>query len=294
MRWTRWMACSSTAGFHQRSSMYRREAATRLSPTPPALRETSSTRPALLPSGTSSESHSTQACRWSRLSLPLNCFEGMPDASRALPTRSRNEVHCEKTTARRPASMSLRSRRSSSFILVLRATSAPPASAKVSTPPELAAEVFARRREGRREAPGSTFSALRFRAPGLRHTGHSPFQSLKAWAAQSRQKMCPHGVMAASSGGSQQIGQSGRVPFRRSSRRFPTKDSDMPSLPSISLRQRCSRLVMSSSFAPSRAKTRNGWHNACRSFRSSCRMWVYLEATSPCATNVSNVVCAFL
>mmetsp|Transcript_61819 Transcript_61819/g.181255 ORF Transcript_61819/g.181255 Transcript_61819/m.181255 type:complete len:221 (+) Transcript_61819:952-1614(+) len=220
----------------------------------------------------------------------------MPEASSALPTRSRNEVHCEKTTARRPASMSVRTRRSSSLIFVLKATSAPPVTVQLSTP-ELepaAAEVFARRRAGKREAPGSTFSALRFSAPGRRHTGHSPFHSRKAWAAHSRQKMCPHGVMAASSGGSQQMGQSGRVPFRRSSRRFPTKDSDMPSLPSMSLRQRCSRLSMSSSFEPSRAKTRNGWHKACRSFRISPRMWVYLERTSPCATNVSKVVCAFL
>mmetsp|Transcript_63849 Transcript_63849/g.164338 ORF Transcript_63849/g.164338 Transcript_63849/m.164338 type:complete len:302 (-) Transcript_63849:743-1648(-) len=289
MRCTRWMACSSTAGFHQRSSMYRREAATRLRPTPPALSETSSTRPDAAPSTYGSESHATFACRWSRLREPLNCCEGMPSASSALPTRSRKDVHCEKTTARRPASMSPRSSFSSCFIFVLTARPGPSAWPPATPAPPF----FARRRAGMRDAPGSTLSDLRLSAPARRQTGHSLMLFMAA-LAHSRQKMCPQGVIAGSSGGSQQMGQSGRVPLRKSSNRFPTNSSDMPSLPSISLRHRCSRLCMSSSVAPSRAKTRKGWQRACRSLRISCRMCVYLESTLPDATRVSNCVCAFL
>mmetsp|Transcript_76006 Transcript_76006/g.198234 ORF Transcript_76006/g.198234 Transcript_76006/m.198234 type:complete len:212 (-) Transcript_76006:147-782(-) len=207
----------------------------------------------------------------------------MPAASSEFCTRSRKDVHCEKATARLPAAMSSRSKASNSLILVLCAAS-PPSPAD-----------FSSNREGNLEAPGNTFRFLRCRAPVRRHTGHSAFHSEIACSAHSRQKMWPHGVRAGSTGASQQIGQSGSSPFRSSSRRFPTNLSDAPFSPDISLRHRFSRLPRSPPpVAASRAKTRNGWQSACRSFRMSCRMCVYFESASPWARNVSNCILALV
>mmetsp|Transcript_14865 Transcript_14865/g.44444 ORF Transcript_14865/g.44444 Transcript_14865/m.44444 type:complete len:297 (+) Transcript_14865:1298-2188(+) len=288
IRWTRWMACSSTAGFHHKSSRYSRVAAVRFNPTPPAFREMSNTRPAPDPHDASSLSHATRFCLSSRLREPSKRWQGICAASTAAPTRSRKEVHWEKTTARLPASMSSCSSFMSSLIFVLCAASAQP-SLPFSLP-----EARARSREGKREAPGRTFSDLRLRAPGWRHTGHSPFHSSMALIAQSRQKMWPQGVMAGSSGVSTQMGQSGSAPCRSSSKRLATNFWDLPPSRDISLRQRCSSPWKSASAAPSRANTRKGWQSACRSLRMSCKMCVYFAKASPRATKVSNCVFALL
>mmetsp|Transcript_83526 Transcript_83526/g.236976 ORF Transcript_83526/g.236976 Transcript_83526/m.236976 type:complete len:230 (-) Transcript_83526:460-1149(-) len=220
--------------------------------------------------------------------------------SSAAPTRSRNEVHWEKTTARLPEAMSPCRRTRSSFIFVLCAAMSVlpleeplPADWPALQSSAPAAAVFSRRRAGKRDAPGSTRRDLRS-TPGRRQTGHSPLHCLTILSAHSRQKMCPQGVIVGSSGRSQQIGQSGSSPARSSSRRLLTNFSGTPfSPPVISWRHRRSRDWMSSSAAPSRAKTRNGWHRACRSRSISCRICVYIFRTSPRATNVSNCVFAF-
>mmetsp|Transcript_6185 Transcript_6185/g.11603 ORF Transcript_6185/g.11603 Transcript_6185/m.11603 type:complete len:204 (+) Transcript_6185:646-1257(+) len=203
----------------------------------------------------------------------------MAAASNALPTRSRKDVHCEKTTARWPSAMSLRSSFSSSFILVLWPVWSPDdwAASPSATP---AADALARSCDGKREAPGRTRNDFRS-SPGRRHTGHSPWHCLRILKEHSLQKMWPHGVIVGSSGTSQQIGQSGSSPLRRSSKRFPTKRSERPSPPTISCKQRFSNDCMSSSWPFSRANTRNGWHSACRSLRISCKMCVYLDSASP-------------
>mmetsp|Transcript_104959 Transcript_104959/g.338466 ORF Transcript_104959/g.338466 Transcript_104959/m.338466 type:complete len:212 (-) Transcript_104959:1346-1981(-) len=211
----------------------------------------------------------------------------MAAASTAAPTRSRKEVHWEKTTARLPAAMSSCSSFRSSLIFVLCAEFAAP-------PPSPAAEARASSREGKRVAPGRIFRDLRLKAPGWRQTGHSPFHSTMAFMAHSRQKMWPQGVMAGSSGVSTQMGQSESAPWRSSSRMLPMNFCETAPSLDISERQRCSRRWKSASAAPSRAKTRKGWQRACRSLRMSCRMCVYLASASPLATKVSNCVFAFL
>mmetsp|Transcript_57043 Transcript_57043/g.144640 ORF Transcript_57043/g.144640 Transcript_57043/m.144640 type:complete len:239 (-) Transcript_57043:510-1226(-) len=236
MRCTLWMACSSTAGFHHKSRRYRRDAAMRFRPTPPAFRETIKVRPgpAPLSSGAGSDNQFTLAWRWSRLKEPSKRCQFTLAASNALPTKSKKEVHCENTTTRRPSAMSRRSRDINAFIFVLSAPSPPAA----PWPTPAGPRASAMSRAGKREAPGKTLSDLRS-IPGLRQTGHSPPHLLGILSAHSRQKIWPQGVMVGSCGTSQQMGQSERTPLRISSSTLVTNFSDVP-VAVMLRRQRCS------------------------------------------------------
>eukprot|EP00962_Isochrysis_galbana_P006247 scaffold1690_cov118-Isochrysis_galbana.AAC.2 len=99
MRWMRFTACSSTAGFHQGSSRYSVCAATRLSPTPPARSERSRMRG---PSRDAKRRSATdRACCES---LPSSRSYCRPSASSGCSTRLSIEVHCETTTTLATAS----------------------------------------------------------------------------------------------------------------------------------------------------------------------------------------------
>mmetsp|Transcript_12327 Transcript_12327/g.34942 ORF Transcript_12327/g.34942 Transcript_12327/m.34942 type:complete len:228 (+) Transcript_12327:116-799(+) len=99
MRWARWMACSSEAGFHQGSMRKMWSAACRLRPSPPAFKEMSKTFKA--------------GSVWKEMMMLLLEATGMLPRSFAqlMPSRfilhsmsSRKVVNCEKTKALLPGS----------------------------------------------------------------------------------------------------------------------------------------------------------------------------------------------
>mmetsp|Transcript_15851 Transcript_15851/g.34932 ORF Transcript_15851/g.34932 Transcript_15851/m.34932 type:complete len:268 (-) Transcript_15851:878-1681(-) len=250
MRWTRCIAWSSTAGFHQRSIRYTLVAAVKFSPVPPALRDTSNTRP--LPSG--SWTHRTTSRRPATPIDPSNRFTGASIPSIILCNRSRNPIHCEKTTARLPAARSSFSNEARESILV------------ENRIPEASAPKEALDRPG-------TAEMVFFVTPGALHSGQCSPMRRRASSQQARHITWPHWVIIASSGTSKQIGQLLNSPAFNSANLARTKSSVCPFVRRALRRNRSSAASKSLSWWPW-AKVSRGWHNACRRRRISCRMCV--------------------